>query len=147
MRELTQKQERFCIEYAKCGDSLAAYMTAYNQPNRKSAQPASVRIMKLPHVQERLREINAQVAKSSIADISEIKERLTAILRQTAEEEVLMTEGVEKGVTQTVKHLKKADLRTVTKAAELLAKMAGAFNDGNTVNVGVQVVVNDDLDA
>lgn len=145
--ELNPKQEKFCLEYAKTGHALESYMTAYGQTDRKCAQTGSVRLMKLPKIQNRIREINSQVVSSSIADISEIKERLTAILRQTAEEEVLMTEGVEKGVTQTVKHLKKADLRTVTKAAELLAKMAGAFNDGNTVNVGVQVVINDDLDA
>lgn len=144
---LTVKQEQFCLEYAKTGDAQESYRKVYNPTATMAVAAANAnRLLKRPGVISRLQELQRQVARSSIADITEIKERLTAILRQEAEEEVLMTEGVEKGVTETVRYKKKADLRTAAKAAELLAKMAGAFSDGTQMNVGVQVVIKDDLE-
>lgn len=144
---LTIKQEAFCIEYAKCGDGQEAYRRAYN-PNAKMAvaRTNANRLLKDPMVLKRLGQIQKRVENGAIADIAEIKERLTAIMRQEAEEEVLMTEGVEKGVTETVRYKKKADLRTAAKAAELLLKTMGAFSDGTQMNVGVQVVIKDDLE-
>lgn len=144
---LTVKQEQFCLEYAKTGDAQESYRKVYNPTATMAVAAANAnRLLKRSGVIARLQELQRQVARSSIADITEIKERLTAILRQEAEEEVLMTEGVEKGVTETVRYKKKADLRTAAKAAELLAKMAGAFSDGTQMNVGVQVVIKDDLE-
>lgn len=146
LRGLTVKQENFCLEYAKTGDSLQAYKNAYDTKSSNTVMSAAVtRLLKNPLINARLQELQKKAEDDSIADIKEIKQRLTAILRQQAEEEVLMTEGVEKGVTETVRYKKKADLRTAAKAAELLAKMAGAFSDGTQMNVGVQVVVQDDL--
>lgn len=147
INDLTIKQEQFCIEYAKTGDSRESYKKVYNPDATLTVANAGAnRLLKIPAVKKRLGELQKRVEDESIADIIEIKQRLTAILRQQAEEEVLMTEGVEKGVTETVRYTKKADLRTAAKAAELLAKMAGAFSDGITNNVGVQVVIKDDLE-
>lgn len=146
MKGLTVKQEAFCLEYAKTGDAQEAYRQVYNPKASMGVAAAYAnRLLKTPEVLARLQELQKKAEDDSIADIKEIKQRLTSILRQEAEEEVLMTEGVDKGVTETVRYRKKADLRTAAKAAELLAKMAGAFSDGTQMNVGVQVVVQDDL--
>lgn len=143
---LTVKQEQFCLEFAKTGDAQDSYRKIYNPEATANVAAANAnRLLKRPDVLARLKELQQKAEDDSIADIKEIKQRLTAILRQQAEEEVLMTEGVEKGVTETVRYKKKADLRTAAKAAELLAKMAGAFSDGTQMNVGVQVVISDDL--
>ena len=145
-RKLTMRQEKFCLEYLKCGKATEAVRVAgYKCKNDAVAVTQVNKLMQNPLVIARLKELQQKVEDDSIADIKEIKQRLTAILRQSAEEEVLMTEGVEKGVTETVRYKKKADLRTAAKAAELLAKMAGAFSDGAQMNVGVQVVIQDDL--
>lgn len=110
-----------------------------------AAVSGGLRLLKRPEIKEYLATLYAKAEDDSIADIKEIKQKLTAILRQVADEEVLMTEGVEKGITETKRYKKKADLRTATKAAELLAKMAGAFNDGTQNIIGVQVTIADDL--
>ena len=142
---LTKKQEIFCIEYSKTGNIIEAVRVAgFSAPTNKRASITGTRLLSNPNVKKKLAEISARVEDEAIADIVEIKRRLTAILRQETEEEVLMTECVEKGVTQTVRYKKKADVRSAAKAAELLAKMAGAFQD-QQVNVGVQVQVIDDL--
>lgn len=147
IKKLTQKQELFCQEFAKTGRGADSYRVAYNPTANNTVAGAGYnRLVNNPRVKARLAELNRKVENDNIASIQEIKERLTEILRQSAEEEVLMTEGVEKGVTQTVRYKKTADLRTAAKAAELLAKMAGAFSDGNQTMVGVQVVIKDDLE-
>lgn len=143
---LTVKQERFCIEFAKSGDSREAVKAAgYAWKNNASASVQANALLKHPDIQARLAELQQKTEDESIASIKEIKQKLTAILRQFAEEEVLVTEGVEKGVTETKRYLKKADLRTVTKAAELLAKMGGAFTENVNIQGGVKVVISDDL--
>lgn len=143
--DLTKKQEIFCIEYSKTGNIIESVRVAgFSAPTNKRASITGTRLLSNPNVKKKLAEISARVEDEAIADIVEIKRRLTAILRQETEEEILMTEGVEKGVTQTVRYKKKADVRSAAKAAELLAKMAGAFQD-QQVNVGVQVQVIDDL--
>lgn len=146
-KNLTVRQEKFCIEYAKTGDSQASFRAAgYKAKNDAVAGVGAAKLLRMPEVQKRLAEIQKRVEDDSIADIKEIKQRLTAILRQTAKEEVLMTEGVEKGVTETVRYKKTADLRTAAKAAELLCKMMGAFTENVNHTGAVPVIIKDDLD-
>lgn len=146
-KNLTVRQEKFCIEYAKTGDAALSWKAAgYKAKNDSVASVGSCKLLKRPEIQKRLAEIHQRVEDDSIADIKEIKQRLTAILRQTADEEVLMTEGVEKGVTETVRYKKKADLRTAAKAAELLCKMMGAFTENVNHTGAIPVVIRDDLD-
>ena len=146
-KNLTVRQEKFCIEFAKTGDAAASWKAAgYKAKNDAVANVGSYKLLKRPEVQKRLAELHQKVEDESIADIKEIKQKLTAILRQAAEEEVLMTEGVEKGVTETVRYKKKADLRTVAKAAELLGKMMGAFTENVNHTGGLPVVIRDDLE-
>ena len=143
---LTIRQEKFCLEYAKTGDARESYKKAgYKYKNEAVAQVGATRLLQRPDIKKRLTELQKRAEDDSIADIKEIKRRLTAILRQTAEEEVLMTEFVDKGVSETVRYKKTADLRTAAKAAELLLKQMGAFTDNVNVSGGVRVVISDDL--
>lgn len=144
---LNIKQEKFCLDYIKNGgNAREAYLSAgYKSKTKQGAISGGIRLLKNPLIRARLNELQDKITDDSIADMKEVKQKLTAILRQVAEEEVLMTEGVERGITETKRYKKTADLRTAAKAAELLAKMAGAFSDGTQMNVGVQVVLNDDI--
>ena len=145
-KNLNVRQEKFCLEFLKSGNAREAIKAAgYRWKNNTSASVQATNMLKRPEIQAHLAELQQKAEDEAIASIKEIKQRLTAILRQVAEEEVLMTEGVEKGVTETVRYKKKADLRTATKAAELLAKMAGAFSENVNLTGGVQVVISDDI--
>lgn len=147
INNLTVRQEKFCLEFAKSGDARESFKKAgYKYKNENVAAAGAARLMNDPRVKERLRSLHQKAEDDSIASIQEIKQRLTAILRQLAEEEVLMTESVEKGVTETVRYKKKADLRTAVKAAELLGKMAGAFTENVNHLGAVPVVIKDDVE-
>lgn len=143
--KLTDKREAFCQLYSKYPDAADAFLKAgFQAKNRATAQICGCKLLKLPAVQERLRELNAQHAKESVADAQEIREKLTAIVRQELSEEVLM--AVLKGDHSVVEnHKKKNDVRCALKALELLGKMGGMFTENLNLNGGVQIVVRDDL--
>ena len=145
-KNLTPMQEKFCIEIVK-GDCTQgeAYLRA-GFKKTKSYHAAACNLAKKPHVQRRIAEIRAQVEKESFADLIEVRNFLTRTMRQATEEEVLMTEGVERGVTETVRYKKKADLRCALKAADMLVRMSGGYQDNVNLNAIAQVVINDDLE-
>ena len=56
---LTVKQEKFCLEYAKAGNAVQAYLKAYSKNNSYSAAGVeSCRLLKNPKIQARLRELH-----------------------------------------------------------------------------------------
>ena len=76
------------------------------------------------------------MASDKIADAREIQERLTTILRQELDEEQIVVEGCGEGVSEATVKTRKAQLKDVLKAAELLGKMQGAFD-----NMKVEITV------
>lgn len=143
--KITDKREAFCQAYSKQPDAADAFLKAgFQAKDRRMAQICGCKLLKLPAVQERLRELNTQHAKATVADAQEIREKLTAIVRQELSEEVLMS--VLKGDHSVVEnHKKKNDVRCALKALELLGKMGGMFTENLNLNGGVQIVVRDDL--
>lgn len=145
---LTHTQEKFCVEYVsnKCSGYEAYLRATDNGVAKPTAQRAATRLLKNPLILKRIQELRDQAAGAMIADLKEIKEFLTATLREETTEEVLMTEGVEKGVTETVKYRKKADIRSRLKAADQLIRLSGGYQDTMNLTGGVQVVIHDDLE-
>lgn len=135
---LNTKQERFCLEFARCGDNIESYKNAgYKVKSNDVASRAARRLLEKPEVQARLKELCDEIRTEKIADAVEIQERLTSILRGELQEEVIVVEGIEKGVTEAKIMMKRPSNADAIKAGQTLAKMQGAFD--NTFNLNVVV--------
>lgn len=146
MEGLTPKQEKFCLEYMTCGSINEAHRRAgYSCKTEKHRSQVARRVFDLPKVQARIMELQNEMYNEKIADIKEIQEFLTQTVRQIRDEEVVASECNGK-VSKPVIVRKKAALRDAVKAAELLAKMQGAFVERYDLGAGVPVVIKDDLE-
>lgn len=139
---LTPKQEKFCLEYAKCGNARQAYISAgYKNKKDSVTDAAASRLLSNVKVKARLAELAEQAASDSIADIQEMQQILTSIMRQETQEEVILIDPVS-GI---VREKKSASIKDIIGAIEKLGKMQGAFVDKVEADVQ-QVVIIDDLD-
>lgn len=130
------KWEKFCLEYAKSANAADAYRKAgYTTKNAETAASSARRLLLNANIQKRLAEITHETRSEKIATAAEIQERLTSILRGELQEEVVVVEGVEKGVSEARIILKRPTNADAIKAGQTLARMQGAYD--NTVNVNI----------
>ena len=140
MKLANAKHERFCLEYAKMPNATEAYRKAgYNCKNEASANASAIRLLGNVKIKARLAELHEEMASEKIASAAEVQERLTRILRMEETEDVVVVEGVDRGISEARVVPKRPQLKDVIKAGETLAKMQGAFD--STVNVNVAVPV------
>ena len=137
---LNVRQEKFCLEYAKCGNATeAAVLAGYAE---KYAGQNADKLLKNTKIQDRLKEIREQLESEKIADIKEMQQKLTEIIRQQCIEEVpMVVNNGEWSEVQTVE--KKPSIRNVIDAINSLGKMQGAFTEKINIDVEPVVIVND----
>lgn len=136
---LNIRQERFCLEYAKEANATKAYKNAgYNCKNDASAAASAVTLLKNPKIQTRLQEITAEIRSAKIMEVAEMQEVLSEIARMQRLEDVVVVEGVDKGVSEARIIQKKNSANDAIKAIAQLAKMQGVAENIN-VNVSVPV--------
>lgn len=123
----TSRQEKFCLEFAKHGNATEAYLTAYGTDNERTAGVQASRLLKKPSVQERLKEIQEEIANAKIADVREVQEGLTAIARRELYETVILPNGEQVQKQTTIKD--------ALKALELLCKIHCLFVTKQELNV------------
>lgn len=134
---MTARQERFCQEFAKTGNATLSAMNAgYSE---KTANEQGARLLANVSVQERIRELQGEIKNQNIMDAREMQEHLTSIIRQESQEEVIVVEGCGDGVSEAVTKTKTPSQSDRIKAIQLLARMQGVLDSGNTVNVVVPV--------
>ena len=92
----------------------------------------------------RLAELAEELRSERIASVREVQERLTSILRGELREEQVVLEGCGEGMSEARVVERAPQLKDVTKAAELLAKMQGRFDNTATLNVVVPVFGGED---
>ena len=137
---LTIKQEKFCLEYAKCGNATQAAREAGYQ-GKYIGQDAN-KLLKNPKIQERIDELIEQIQSEKIADIKEMQEALTRIIRQEMQEEIPMV--VNNGDWSEIQVFeKKSSIKDIVSAINTLGKMQGAFIERVNVDVEPVVIVND----
>lgn len=137
---LSPMQEAFCMAYSASGNATQAYKAAgYKVKNDNSAAAGAVQLLRNIKVQERLKEIAAEVESKKIMDVKEIQERLSDIGRQETTEEYITMEGI--------RLEKRVAAKDALKAMELLGKMHGAFLDRSQVELSgaVPIVIKDDI--
>lgn len=130
---LTARQEKFCLEFAKSGNATQAYKSAFGTTNEKTAGVQASRLLKKPSVQERLKEIQDEIASVKIADVRELQERLTAIARRELYETVILPNGEQVQKQTTIKD--------ALKALELLCRIQGLFVTKQELNVQSNVPI------
>lgn len=130
MRELTEKQKRFCEEYLIDLNATRAYKAVYK--NCKKDESARVNGSKLltntnikAYIDEKLEEIHSK----NTADAREVIEYLTSVMRGESTAEIVVVEGMGDGNSKAVKVNKAPDEKEKLKAAELLGKRFGLFID------------------
>ena len=121
---LTVKQENFCLEYAKAGNAVQAYLKAYSKNNSYSAAGVeSCRLLKNPKIQARLKELHETHNAKKIMQVEEMKTRLTKIARDDN------------------------NIKASLKAIELLAKLGGLFISKQELEITntIPVVIKDNV--
>ena len=133
---LNARQERFCLEYAKTGNASEAYRRAgYTARTEATINSGASTLARNPKVQARLAELAAEIHNDRIADVKEIQEHLTSIIRGDDLDERLGVDAMGESV-----RLKVKTQANQVKAAELLARMQGAYDGSVQVNVTVPVI-------
>lgn len=139
---LTPKQEKFCIEYAKCGNARQAYINAgYKCKNDNTVDANASRLLSNAKVKERLAELAEEAKNNAIADIQEMQETLTEIIRQSLEEEVVVVEGVGEGCSEARIVNKKPTIKDVINAINTLGKIQGVFIDKVQADVDMELSI------
>ena len=139
------KHERFCLEYAKKADASEAYRKAgYKAKNDTSVYANACRLLKNDKVQARLAELHDEMASEKIANAAEMQKILTRIARQEQQEEVVVVEGVEKGVSEARIITKKPSNQDAIKAINQLARMQGVDNGNSAVNIVIPLFGGDE---
>ena len=138
-KQLNDRQEKFCIEFAASGNAYqaaiaAGYSEAYARGNVKC-------LLENESIKSRLEELYADHRDKRIADAEELRKTLTSIIRQETEEEVVVVEGTGNGYSEARIVDKHASTKDQLKAIELLARMGGMFNDRVGVDVTTPVVI------
>lgn len=115
---LTERQRRFADAYLLGGNPCEAYRTAgYRE---KNATAASKRLLSAPAVKAYLQERSEAQTQRQVADATEVLQFLTSVLRG------------ENGSD-----------RERLRAAELLGKRHGLFNDKLTADTAAVIIVDD----
>ena len=142
---LTPRQEKFCIEYSKCGNARQAYIEAgYKHKKDSITDAAASRLLSNVKVKARLAELAEEAKNAAIADIQEMQEVLTSIIRQSLDEEVIVVEGVGDGRSEARTVMKKPSTKDIISAITTLGKMQGAFID--KIEAGVDMELNITVD-
>lgn len=138
------KWEKFCWEYAKNPNGAEAYRKAgFTAKNPETASACSARLLNRDSIQKRLEELAHVVHSEKIMEIKEMQERLSAIGRMEQLEDVVVTEGVDRGVTEAKIIQKRNSANDAIKAITQLAKMQGVLDAGVNVNIKPVVFVED----
>lgn len=133
---VTQKQKRFCQEYARSGNAKQSAINAgYSE---KTAYSIGNENLNKPEVKKYLQELTEQIESEKIASAREMQEHLTAIIRKQMEEEVIVVEGCGDGISEAIIKKKTSSIKDIVRAIETLAKMQGVMTNAQ-VNVCVPV--------
>ena len=134
---MTERQERFCQEFAKCGNAtLSAISAGYSE---RSAKQVGSRLMTNVDLQNRIKELQGEIKNENIMDARQMQEVLTSIILQESEEEVIVVEGCGDGISEAVTKKKKPSQSDRIKAIQLLARMQGVLDNSATLNVVIPV--------
>lgn len=119
MRGLSIKQEKFCLEYVRCGNGTEAARLAGYRGSNTVLGAVSCENLKKPNITARIAELKKQIASEAIADATERKEFLTRVLRGEVHDTIIDSDGMAIDVP--------AKIADRIKASDQLNKMDGEY--------------------
>ena len=132
---MTGKQKKFCDEYLiDCNATQAAIRAGYSE---KSAGRNADRLMKNDEIKTYIENQLNKIHSNKIADAQEVIEYLTSVMRGECKDEVLRLIG--DGI-QTIDSIEVSAKERI-KAAELLGKRHGIFNEKISLEVEPVVII------
>lgn len=140
MAKLTEKQKRFCDEYLIDLNATRAAIRAGYAEKRASEQ--AYQLLQKTTVQTFIKERMDEKEKDLIADQDEVLKYLTSVLRGKSFSNVLAR--TETGADEVIE--KQPDEKERLKAAELLGKRYGLYNEKVNINGAIPVVISGDDD-
>lgn len=139
MRKLTDKQKRFVQEYLIDPNATqAAIRAGYSQ---KSARYIARDLLERPQITKEIQDQLAVIGNAKVCTIQEIMEYLTAVMRGEAVSTVIVVVGRGGGVTQAQYIEKTPSMAERLRAAELIGKRYGLFNNKTDVECPIPVVI------
>lgn len=146
VKHMTEKQKRFCDEYLACLNAKqAAIKAGYS---KKTAAQMGQENLNKPYLREYIDEQLARYEESLIVSREELLRYMSSVVRGESKAQIVMTVGTGDGVSEIVHVMKAPDEKERLKAAELLGRAYGIFNDRLNISEPVPVVLSgaDDLE-
>ena len=143
--KLTEKQTKFVDYYIETGGNAAeaARRAGYAE---KTCRSIGQENLTKPDIKAAIDARLAELKSQRTADATEVLEYLTSVMRGQQEDETIVVEGVGDGCSEARRMSIKVATRDRNKAAELLGRVYGIFNDKLKLeNAPVPVIV-DDMD-
>ena len=140
---MTKKQKRFVDEYLiDLNATQAAIRAGYS---KKTAKSIGQRLLTFVDVQNRVNEQLDKISDDKIADAKEIMEYLTSVMRGESRACVVVVEGIGDGRSASKLISKPPDEKERIKAAELLGKRYGIYNEKLNIDGKIPIVIKEDL--
>lgn len=143
--KLTEKQTKFVDYYIETGGNAteAARKAGYSQ---KTAEAIGLENLGKPRIKSAIDARLAELKNQRTADATEVLEYLTSVMRGQQMDETVVVEGTGDGRSSARKMQVRVASRDRNKAAELLGRVYGIYNDKLKLeNAPVPVIV-DDID-
>lgn len=135
---MTQRQEVFCLEYAKSGNATQSYLRAGYKPRKQhTAESAAARLLSNVEIESRIKEITSEISSERIMDAIEIQEFLTRIIRGEMTDFYTLKDGTTIEAPLTI--------ATKLKAADQLAKIQGLYLDRKEFINDVPMIIVDNV--
>lgn len=139
MNKLTEKQKRFVNEYLiDTNATQAAIRAGYSC---KSARYTARDLLARPQIAKEIHDQLALIDNAKVCTIQEIMEYLTSVMRGEATSTVIVVVGCGGGVTEAQFIEKPPAMAERLRAAELLGKRYGLFNNKLELESEIPVVI------
>lgn len=140
-RKLTTRQQKFIDNYIISGNATAAAREAGYSV--KSAKQMGAENLTKPYIREEIDRQLSEIRSESIADQEEVLQHLTAVMRGEKKGGAML--GLGKGAEKVIETMPPT-VSEQTRAAELLARRYGLFNDKLDVKQTAAVQIYDDIE-
>lgn len=140
---VTDKQRKFADEYLIDCNATRAYKAAY--PRIKSDEAAmsnGSRLLRNAKVKNYIQEQLDRISSEKIANAEEVMKYLTSVLRGESSAEIVVVTGDGDGFSSAERIQKAPDEKERLKAAELLGKRYGLFNEKVDVKADLDLNIN-----
>jgi phage terminase small subunit len=119
---MKEQYKIFCDTYLQTFNASTSYAKAFPAAKEGTCMVNGCKLLKRQEIQEYLKERFKELGKENIAKIEEILEYYTKGVRGELKEEVVVTEMVGDGLSETKIVMKQIAIKDRTRCAELLMK-------------------------